>query len=63
MLRRMGVHYDRIDISKADSLSNGANIPAEELAGKLLEMLDLIQRQPTCVLKKVVDDPYLESSS
>ena len=61
MLRRMGVHYDRIDIAAEDSLSTGAKIPVEEMSQKILAMLGTIHQQPTCVVRRAYEDPYLES--
>lgn len=59
MVRRMGLKYDRIDISVNDSHTEGAVVPVEELSSKLVDMARLVQREPTCVLPSVIEDPYL----
>jgi hypothetical protein len=36
-------------------------IPAGELNTKVGEMIELLQKKPSCVLRKVVDDPFMLS--
>lgn len=60
MARKMGLHYDRIDISAADSLDHGAKVPVPELTKVLEAMVRKMLNQPTCVVPSAVNDPYLE---
>ena len=62
MARRMGLKYDRIDITKMNSRSDGAVVPVNELDISLKNMINMILHKPTCVLPQVVNDPYLESN-
>ena len=61
MARKMGIYYDRIDISESNSNSNGATVPTEELAQKLTEMITTIMSKPTCLIPEVITDPYFEN--
>lgn len=61
MARKMGLQYDRIDISQADSKGEGATVPVDPLTQALVKMVNRIVEQPTCVIPSVVNDPYLES--
>lgn len=63
MARKMGLLYDRIDVSGADSQSDGAKVPTDALALGLRKMIQGMLAQPTCVIPSVVDDPYLELAS
>jgi hypothetical protein len=54
--------YDRLDISADDSQETGAHIPVMELQAKVAYLLRTILVTPSCVLEKVVDDPYFEFS-
>ena len=60
MARKMGIHYDRIDISESNSNPNGATVPPDEIAMKLTEMISTIMSKPTCLLPEVMNDPYFE---
>lgn len=62
MARRMGIKYERIDISVQDSKNDGAIVPVKELDITLKNMINVILQKPTCVLPQVVNDPYLESN-
>lgn len=55
MVRRMGIKYDRIDISVNNSLPEGARVPVTELSDKLVNMVKIIRVEPTCVLPSVVN--------
>lgn len=61
MARKMGIRYDRIDVSSADSTGDGARVPAEDLGNAVQRMIRGLVQEPTCVLPAVIDDPYLES--
>jgi len=61
MARKMGIHYDRVDIRAEDSRSEGAVVPVQELSKTLINMVQGLQAKPTCVMPAVVSDPYLES--
>lgn len=63
MIRKMGLRYSRIDISREDSLTNGAKVPVQELGTKLRELIAGVVREPACVLPQVIDDPYLLRNS
>ena len=61
MARKMGLHYDRIDIAAADSKSDGAIVPTDILSSSIINMIETIVQEPTCVIPSAVYDPYLES--
>jgi hypothetical protein len=61
MARKMGLHYDRIDISAADSRGDGATVPVDELSTTLVKMANRMVEQPTCVIPSAVNDPFLEA--
>ncbi len=60
MVRKMGLYYDRLDIDGRDSQGDGATVPVQKLVQQLRHMLQQLQGKPTCVLPKVIDDPFLE---
>ena len=59
MARKMGLYYDRVDISDQDSTADGAIVPVNELKDKLHRMIDQIHGKSSCVLPQVVEDPFL----
>ncbi len=59
MIRKMGMHYDRIDVSPGDSKPEGAKIPISQLIVKLSNMLTTVTSSPSCVLPVVLTDPYI----
>jgi hypothetical protein len=61
MARKMGLKYDRFDIVAKDSLPEGGHVPVEILSTALKNMVRSVQKEPTCVLPAVINDPYLES--
>jgi hypothetical protein len=61
MARKMGIYYDRIDIDSVNSKSNGVYISKKILEEKVLTVVDKIKKKSTCVLKNVVNDPFLEN--
>jgi hypothetical protein len=60
MARKMGIFFDRMDISEQNSQSNGATVPVEQLISKLDKMVNQVKQQSSCVLPQVVSNPYLE---
>lgn len=62
MARKIGLHYDRIDISGEASRHDGAHAPVKELVEKTRGMLVKMTKQPTCVHPQVISDPYLEKA-
>ena len=58
MARKMGISYDRIDISAVQSHTNGATVPTAELSSKLEAMISQILQKPTCIIPDVLTDPY-----
>lgn len=69
MARKMGFKHDRLDVNQAGSLHDGTIIPVEELALKVVHMINAIATEspdktttsnPNCVLKDVVENPFLE---
>lgn len=60
MARKMGIHYDRVDIESKDSNGDGARVPTAELSDKVMKMVSVIHGAPTCVIPAVISDPYLE---
>jgi len=63
----MGFRYDRLDVSDKLSQGSGVTVPAEELAKKVVFMVNAIAENdqaaftnPTCVLRDVVTNPFLE---
>ena len=62
MARKMGLHFDRLDIPAAQSQGNGAQVPIGPLTKQVRAMLHRLLEQPTCVLDTVINDPYLEAA-
>eukprot|EP01039_Chlorochromonas_danica_P004295 gene4295-4715_t len=60
MVRKMGLHYDRVDIGASDSRENGAVVPVQELVSKTEAMLNSLVEKPTCIHPNVIADPYLK---
>jgi len=60
MIRKMGLHYTRMDLSQPDSMPDGARVPVAALVAGLRSMLSTVAAQPSCVLEHVVQDPYLQ---
>jgi hypothetical protein len=60
MARKMGIHYDRMDLSAQNSLSNGATVPVSQLISKIDSMIKRVREQPSCVHPDVMKNPYLE---
>jgi hypothetical protein len=59
MMRKMGLHYDRIDISDRDSRADGAIVPTSTLVDKLDSMISKVTKESSCILPIVGSDPYL----
>eukprot|EP01038_Epipyxis_sp_PR26KG_P012586 gene12586-16877_t len=60
MARKMGISYDKFDITAQNSKSNGVQVPVDELSTRLVSMVNQIKNNPTCVLKEVFYNPYME---
>jgi hypothetical protein len=60
MARKMGIHYDRYDLSSDNSQGNGGYVPVDGLVGKLKTMIDNIVGKPTCIRKEVIENPYFD---
>lgn len=60
MLRRMGVHYDRIDLSGENSHADGAIVPVQNLVGSLDKLIQRMKSSFSCIQPNVLDNPYLE---
>ena len=54
MARRMGIHYDRLDIT-----AEGKSIKA--LQEKFSGLVNKVVESPSCVLPSVVNEPYLDN--
>jgi hypothetical protein len=63
MIRKMGIHYSRIDIDAQHSHSDGAAVPLSVLSILLRHLLEQVQSNSSCVLSQVVHDPYLEDDA
>ncbi len=61
MARRLGLHYQRMELTSSQSMSTGANIPPSALKNMVQDMVKKIVDKPTCVLPSVFDDPYFDS--
>ena len=61
MLRKMGLRYDRVDIDGKNSRNDGAVVPTDVLTSKIYELFENLKKNPTCVLEKVLLDPFLEN--
>lgn len=59
MVRRMGIHYSRMDLSDANSRPNGAYVPPSELVNILGDVLKAVHKSSSCVLESVVKNPFL----
>lgn len=60
MVRKMGIHYDRLDISGQLCRADGASVPVPGLVEKVRALLMAVTTKPSCVLEQVINDPYLE---
>lgn len=60
MAREFGHHYDRLDLSRAESQPNGAIIVTSRLVEMTVKMVNSIINKPTCVLSNVRHDPFLK---
>ena len=58
----MGIHYDRLDISKENSLANGSVVPLALLEDKLNKMVHLVAEKSSCVLTDVVNNIYMNQN-
>lgn len=61
MVRRMGMHYQRMELRPDDSQSSGATVSVSALKSEIVKMMGSIRTKPTCVLPSVMDDPYFDS--
>jgi hypothetical protein len=61
MIRKMGIHYGRIDESAANSQSDGVIANVDKVKSCLEEIIRKILHTPTCILESVIDDPFLDS--
>lgn len=59
MIRKMGIHYGRIDISDKDSHGDGAIVPLTEVQKQLSVLLEAVEERASCVLPSVASNPYL----
>jgi hypothetical protein len=59
MIRKMGIHYERIDISEQNSKSQGAIVPLTTVTDKLSVLLTKVTKQHSCILDSVKSNPYL----
>jgi hypothetical protein len=59
MARRMGHHYARMQISSDNSFEKGVLVPTHELQEVVATVIRDIAKKPSCVLRSVLDDPYL----
>ena len=57
----MGHHYNRLDLTTAESSSNGITINPGPLEAALTRMVRAIIALPTCLLPEVVDDVYFDA--
>jgi hypothetical protein len=60
MARKMGVHYDRLDLTTGHSRSDGCEVPVDQLIEKMKTMVAKVREEPTCIHPDVVNNPYLE---
>jgi hypothetical protein len=61
MARRMGLRYERLDLSNEQSSSGGATVPSDRLTHLVREMSLEMVAKPSCVLSSVVKDPFFDS--
>jgi hypothetical protein len=61
MARRLGLHYQRLDVGGEDSYSHGVRVPVEELLKITNELVEAMKKKPSCVLASVINDPYFDS--
>lgn len=61
MARRMGHHYERLELSAANSGGNGGTVPPDELLQLAKSMLKRMEEKPSCVLPSVISDPHFSS--
>ncbi len=62
MARRMGIHYDRLNItSELASTKFGATVDVILLQKKVIELVSQVVNNPSCVLPSVVNNPYFEN--
>lgn len=60
MARRMGIHYQRIEIDEKHSKSSGFEVNINTFQRNVLNMLENIREKPSCILPDVVLNPYMK---
>ena len=63
MARRMGHHYERLELSSKESHGDGGEVPVDKLKELTKSVLDRIRGKPSCVLPSVIEDPHFSSVS
>lgn len=60
MARRMGHHYERIEVPPKDCKASSTNVDPKLIMEQLEVVLGKIKSQSSCVLPSVLSDPFLE---
>lgn len=60
MARRMGLHYQRFELSGGQSHGDGAVVPTDALISLTSRVIRNMKEAPTCVVPSVLSDPFLE---
>ncbi len=60
MIREMGIHYSRLDLTAGESSPNGVTVNSGPLLNKILQLIYMTIEKPTCILPEVYYNPYFE---
>ena len=60
MIREMGIHYSRLDLTSDESSSDGVTINSGPLLSMLQQLIYTTIERPTCILPEVYYNPYFE---
>jgi hypothetical protein len=62
MFRRMGIKYHRLDISAADSHSDGVVVRSDNIVSLVNMQLSNMVTDPSCIRDKAYSDPYFDQA-
>eukprot|EP01034_Spumella_vulgaris_P026796 gene26796-33432_t len=61
MARRMGHHYERLELGASGTKSDGGEVDVTALKSLAQDLLKRMDTKPTCVLPSVISDPHFSS--
>jgi hypothetical protein len=62
MARKIGVHYNRIDLDASYTGGDGTRIPTDQLERSVDNMIEKLYNKPSCIHPSAIDDPYFDKS-